>query len=325
MKIDAQAFASKLSAADDILILTHEQPDGDALGGSFALLSALRKLGKRCAVRYSGECPRNMEYITAVVPAGGVEQPALLVAVDVADLKLLGDDWMRYEGRIDLCADHHTSNTFYAKDTYLEDVSAASELVLNIIRELGIKPDAYIAACIYTGISTDTGCFRYPNTTARTLRTAADMIDLGADTDSINKLMFETKTKSFIALERLANDSLELHFGGKCALITITRRMFEQSGAHESECHPITASSRQIEGVLVGVVLKEQRDGSFNVSVRTNGDISAALICAGMGGGGHKNAAGCELDGSLEQIKLLILKNVGAMLDSEGYDGISDL
>ncbi len=310
MRINEQAFAQRLKESDNILILMHEQPDGDAMGCAFALLSALRKLNKLCRVECTDEPPKNLRFLSDGISSPDFI-PRLTVAVDIADIRLLGDNWRDYEGKIDLCLDHHSSNTFYAKEVFLEDRAAASEMVYYVIKALGIEPDAYIADCIYTGVSTDTGCFRYSNTTADSLRIAAEMMDKGADVHNINKLMFETRTKSFVKLERLVSETLELHFGERCALLTVTREMLEISGATESECHPITAASRQIEGVLVGAVIKEQKDGSFNISVRTNDPLNASEICAKMGGGGHKNAAGCELSGPLPAVKAILLSHIG--------------
>lgn len=316
MRINAKEFAQKLTESDNILIFMHEQPDGDAMGCAYALHCALKKLGKKSRVACFDEPPRNLRFISDLIEFEEFD-PALIVAVDVADLKLLGDNWRDYEGKIDLCLDHHTSNTEYAKYTFLEDRAAASELVFEAIQELGVDIDEFMATCIYIGVSTDTGCFRYPNTTSDTLRIAAEMMDRGIDAQAINKQMFETKTKSFVKLEKLVNETLELHFDEKCAIYTITRKMFEKSGALESETHPITAASRQIEGVLVGAVIKEQKDGGYNISVRTNGGLNASDICAGLGGGGHKNAAGCELSGTLTETKTALLGAVGRALEAE--------
>ena len=136
--------------------------------------------------------------------------PRFFVAVDVADPKLLGKRLEeRYAAHIDLCIDHHGSNTLYAAQTLLDaSAGAACEVIYEVLRELGVEMDEQIADCIYTGLSTDTGCFRYSNATARTHRIAADMIDCGADAPIINQVMFETKTRTYAALERLALDSL---------------------------------------------------------------------------------------------------------------------
>jgi phosphoesterase RecJ-like protein len=184
--------------------------------------------------------------------------------------------------------------------------------------DMGIDTNIYFRNCIYTGIATDTGCFRYQNTSALTFRIAAALMEKGIKSNMINKLMFETKSKSFLELEMLARETLEYHFDGKCAIITINQEMYDKSGADEHQCYPITALPRQIEGVLVGAVLKQKVDGSFGISVRTDEGIDASEICARLGGGGHKGAAGCHPDCSYEEAKKLILDSIKITLDGLG-------
>lgn len=240
------------------------------------------------------------------------------MAVDVADPKLLGKRLEeRYAAHIDLCIDHHGSNTLYAAQTLLDaSAGAACEVIYEVLRELGVEMDEQIADCIYTGLSTDTGCFRYSNATARTHRIAADMIDCGADAPIINQVMFETKTRTYAALERLALDSLETYCNGRAALITVTQEMYRLSGSNESECDPIASLPRQIEGVLVGAMLREKADGTFKASVRTHRPVDAAELCKRMGGGGHPRAAGCQLEGPLECAKKVLLQQIRAVLEA---------
>ena len=140
-------------------------------------------------------------------------------------------------------------------------------------------------------------------------------MEKGIDSNKINKLMFETKTKSFLELEMLARETLEYHFDDRCAIITITQDMFRKSGSSEHECYSITALPRQIEGVFVGAVIKEKENGSFSISVRTDDNIDASEICGRLGGGGHKGAAGCRPDCDYEEAKRLLLESVKKSLD----------
>ena len=186
-----------------------------------------------------------------------------------------------------------------------------------MIATLGVEITPVIADCIYTGLSTDTGCFRYSNVTPETLELAADMLRSGANFDDINRVMFETKTKTYLKLEALVLDSLELLFGGRCALVTITQEMFRQSGSNETECDGIASLPRKIEGVSVGLTLREREDGSFKVSVRTYAPYDASAICAKMGGGGHARAAGCEIEAdALKTGKDRLLDAVGTELET---------
>lgn len=314
MTIDLIECARLLRENDGFIVLSHEHPDGDTLGGAFALMHMLKAMGKRCAFACADEVPADFSYIYDGLPNDAAVGD-FVIAVDVADKKLLGSLCGVYGDKVDLCIDHHLSNTGYADYLCLEECAATCELIYRLCVLLEIPVDRYFAECIYTGISTDTGCFRYQNTTASTLRLAAELFEAGIDSAKINKLMFETKSKSLLALENLARETLEYHFNDECAIITLTREMYKQSGSNEHECYTITALPRQIEGVKVGAVIKEKQDGTFGISVRTDCGIDASVICKRLGGGGHKGAAGCTLDLPLEQVRQKLLEAVKCSLE----------
>lgn len=314
MVIDKKECLKLLTENSEFLVISHEHPDGDTLGCAFALCEALRLLGKKRAFLCADTVTNEFSYMTEGFKNDELSHP-VTVCVDVADVKLLGLLAPKYEGKVDLCIDHHMSNTFYAQKSYVLDKAAACEIVYDLIKSLPVEENRYIRNCIYTGISTDTGCFRYQNTTAQTFKVTAELMEKGIDFQKINKLMFETKSKSFLELELLARETLEYHFDGKCAFITITQDMYKKSGSSSQECHPITALPRQIEGVLVGVAFKENEEGRFSVSVRTQEGIDASEICGRLGGGGHKGAAGCRFDCDYESAKQLVLDSVKKSLD----------
>ena len=313
MVIDLKECARLLRENDNFLILSHEHPDGDTLGSAFALFTMLHRLGKKCVFECCDEVPKDFYYIKDSVVNDNIT-PEYIVAVDVADDRLLGSLCEKYKGKVDLCIDHHMSNTYYAKNVLVEDRAAACELIFELCGELSIPVDTYIGNCIYTGISTDTGCFRYQNTTSGTFKIASSLMETGIDSKLINKLMFETKTKSFLALELLARKTLEYYCNGKCAVMTITQDMYNKSGSNEHECYPITALPRQIEGVLVGAVIKQKGEKEYSISVRTEGGIDASAICAALGGGGHKGAAGCTFSGEYEEVKKALLNAIEAAI-----------
>ncbi len=317
MVIDKNECLKLFTENSEFLVISHEHPDGDTLGCAFALCEALKLLGKKRAFLCADKVTNEFSYMTDGFENDKISKP-FVVCVDVADIKLLGAPSSQYEGKVDLCIDHHMSNTFYAKKTYLLEKASACEIIYDLIQSLPIEENRYIRNCIYTGVSTDTGCFRYQNTTAETFRVAAELTAKGIDSNKINKLMFETKSKSFLRLEMLARETLEYYFDGRCAVITITRDMYEKSGSTDRECYPITALPRQIEGVLVGVVFKENEEGHFNVSVRTDEGIDASEICRRLGGGGHKGAAGCRPDCDYETAKQIVLNSVKISLDGLG-------
>ncbi len=322
MRVDVKKAAEILLSQNNILILTHSNPDGDTLGCGYALCRALHILGKKARVECADKIPHIFDFIPDGVEVQEFKED-FIVAVDIADITLLGDEEYRnlYRSRIDLCIDHHSSNCLEASYTCLEaepEAAACTETVLLIINEMKVPPDEIIARSIYVGITTDTGCFRYANTTSRSLRMAADMVDVGINISVINKLTFETRTKTYTALETLAMSSMQTYFDGKCAIIMITQKMYEESGSDESETHPITAIPRQIEGVYVGATIKECKDGkTYKISVRTNAPANAADICAKMGGGGHRRAAGCSLDCPIDEVYETLIRFIGEELEKK--------
>lgn len=315
MIIDLIAAVEFLKENNNYLILTHAHPDGDTLGCGLALKEALTALGKNAVVCCADAVPEKYSYMGSI--GSDDFKPEKIIAVDVADTKLLGNDFEeKYAEKIDLCIDHHESNRLYAARTLLDaSAAAACEIVLDVIRGLGVEITKRIADCIYTGLTTDTGSFRYSNVTPRTMYMAADMIAAGAENAKINTAMFETKTATSIALEGLAIKNMKMYFDNKCAFITITREMFRESGSDETETEAITALPRQIEGVKIGITMREEKSGKFKVSMRGNDDVNVAEICAIMGGGGHSKAAGCTVDGPLENATKNILENVGEYLN----------
>lgn len=298
MLIDLKKAAVMLKEADNILILTHANPDGDTLGSGFALLRALLSAGKRARLINNDKINVKYSFLyEGISPLDFKEE--YIVSVDVAEKKLLGDEvGAKYGDRVDLSVDHHGISRLFAKNTFCESESASCcELIYFVIKEMGIELTPEIASCIYTGMATDTGCFRYSNVTPRTHRIAAELIEAGADHSRINVAMFETKTMNNIMLERMCLDSLRSYADGKIALIAVTRAMLEECNTDKSALDAIKPITRQIEGVKIGLTVKEEDSGAIGVSVRTDEDYDAAKICAVFGGGGHMRAAGCEFEG----------------------------
>ena len=295
MKIDFNEAVSLLKEKDKILILTHANPDGDTIGSGFALLRALRQLGKRVKLRNSDIIPSKYNYLFENIEDDEFEEE-FVVSVDVAEKKLLGDKLLPLYGeKVDLSIDHHSTSRLFAKKNYCEpDSASACEIVYLVIKALGAEITKDIANCIFTGMSTDTGCFRYSNVTERTHILAAELISFGAEHSKINERMFDTKTQGSLALYKMCLDSLCYFAEGKVASICVTKDMLLKSGTTKSDLDAIKPVTRQIEGVKIGLTVKEEEDGKVGVSIRTDEDVDASAICAVFGGGGHIRAAGCE-------------------------------
>ena len=308
MRIDVKKCAALLKEQNNILILTHAHPDGDTLGCGFGLCRSLIKMGKKARVINADEIPHKYDYLYADMPALDFKED-YIVAVDVATENLLGGIAQAYSGKINLCIDHHGTNTEFAENLYLRETAAACELIYEVVTELGVEIDKDIANCLFTGISTDTGCFRYASVTASTFRIASKLLECGADNGYVNRVMFETKTKTYARLERLAMDSMKLYCDDKVAIMTVTQEMYKKSGSNEQETEALAPLTRQVEGVEIGVTIREKPDGTCKASFRTFEKINAAEIAKFFGGGGHPQAAACRLDCSVDEaVKLLVEK-----------------
>ena len=312
--ITVQQAARLLQENDRFEVLLHAYPDGDTIGSGYALCRALRLLGKQANVRCAHPVPPAYAYITDPYTHQDFE-PAFFVSTDVASLSLLGPGGTDYAGKIELAIDHHgTHERFAAHSLVQADAASCAEVVLAVLDALAVPVDAYLANCLYTGISTDTGCFKYTNTTAACHLAAARMMQAGADIEQINQAMFDTKSRARIAIERAILEGMEFFADGKIAFITITNRMRQETHAEEGDLEGITSLPRQVEGVLIGCTLRENEQGEYRVSVRSRSPISSAAICAQFGGGGHTGAAGCRFTCDLATAKQQLLAACTAAL-----------
>lgn len=316
MKISLKEAAQELHLNNDFHILTHKNPDGDTLGCAFGLWNILNAMGKRASVFCSDEFPDRYDFLYEGYISSAKEQ-GYVVSVDVADTKLLGKLAEKYDKSIDLCIDHHITNEFYAKKTFVDaKAAAACELVYLIGKEAGFSIDMMSARCLYTGISTDSGCFRYSNTTPRTHIIAADLLGYGFDFSWVNRRMFEIKTKGRILLESYLIKNIEYFAGGRSALISFPESLISSSQIKDTDFDGISSMPLQSEGVEVAITIREKASGLSKVSMRSPNKVNVSAICGLFGGGGHVNAAGCEMHGELDDIKKRIISTIENVLSS---------
>ncbi len=305
-----------LKERDCFTILLHAFPDGDTIGSGYALCYALRQLGKRANVVCAHPIPPSYFYITDDYAPQQFETQTV-IATDVASLKLLGCLSEQYS-KVDLCIDHHGTNSMYALQSYVDSNAASNaEIVLEIVETLGVAIDRYIANCVYTGLSTDTGCFKHTNTNSKCHVVAAMLMEAGAEVELIHQYMFDTKSRARIAIEKDILDSLEYYADGKIAFITVTKAMRDAVGIADGELEGITSIPRQVEGVAIGCTIRETDNGDYKVSVRSRSTINSADICAKFGGGGHPCAAGCTFTCNLESLKQQLVAACGQALEQE--------
>lgn len=297
--INEKDVAAIINKNDDILLISHRRTDGDTCGSCGALCLAIRKLGKRAFVLKNTETTYRNRILMEKFTADEDFEPQLVISVDVADEKLLSPEAQMYADRIDICIDHHASNSLYAKNTYLEPEAAATgELIVKICDALGAEIDAEMGQLIYIAISTDSGCFKYSSTTANTLRAAARCYDSGANLAPINKKYFDTKSIKRTKLEGYIYDNLKFFYNKQMVIAVLTKKIITDICATSDDMDGLSALPGQIEGVKLALTLIENKNGGFRMSARSSDAVNCSDFCAKFGGGGHKNASGASFSGN---------------------------
>ncbi len=306
--------AKLLMEHEAILLVTHKNPDGDTMGSAAALCSALRRRGK---IAYVYANPQTSGLLRPYVepffaPVGSEEMFDYYVAVDVASEKLFPQG---FSFSIDLCIDHHEINTHYAPAELIRaDRSSCGEIVLELVKALCRTPSPEEATLLYIAVTTDTGCFQYLNTDARTLSAAAELIRLGADSGRVSTEFFRKVSAARLRLEGAIYSSLSFHHDDRVVIATVTRKMLYESGATEDDMDDLAGLAGRLRNSLVSVTIREQENGESRVSVRSMPQVSSSEICAFFGGGGHAMAAGCTISAPPAKAKAMLLAVIGEIL-----------
>lgn len=295
---------------DELLLLTHVRPDGDTVGSAAALCQALRDRGKTAYLLPNPELTATYAPYAAPYTAPEGFVPDRVVSVDIAALSLLPENARPYGERIDLAIDHHPSQGFFARETCLEaDSAACGEIVYDIITRLTpVTPD--IALPLYVAVSTDTGCFVYSNTTPRTHRIAAALMDCGIDAAPVNKALFRTKSRTRLAMEAWMAEWAEYYDHDRVVVMQIPLSLCLDYKATEADVEELSSLAALVEGTDCGVTLRELKDGRVKISLRTGPRVNATEVCALLGGGGHAAAAGATLHGTLSEVKQAVLQAI---------------
>jgi len=299
-----------LKERDRFLIITHRRPDGDTLGCAGALAQGLRELGKTAYVLYNIEATPRYKRFVENYYAPDDFKPDNIIAIDTAAPILLPENASVYENSISLCIDHHKSNALYA-DLVCLDVDRAScgEIIFDILKALTDSISSTTAECLYVALSTDTGCFSFSNTTANTLYVASLLVEAGAPNKELNKLLFRTKTHGRISIEGMMTSGLEYCFDERVAIASITKEMMDAAGADEDDVDDIAAIPGSVEGVCIGITIRElSSPRDCKISIRTRSPYDAQYICGQFGGGGHKLAAGCMMEKTISEVKSALME-----------------
>ncbi len=294
--------ANFLHQNDHYVILTHRRPDGDTIGSSAALCRILRKLGKTAHVLRNEEVSDRFSWLHEGLTTEEVREGDILITTDVASPQMLPKAFEPYLGRIALRIDHHGSATSFTEQELVDPSSAScAEIIFDLMEYLWVEMDEKIADAIYVGTSTDTGCFRYANTTAHTFLTAAACTAAGARTFQLNQELFETNTLGRLQIQAWIVENMQIFEEGKLAIVAIPRAVEEKIGVTEDDMDNISSFPRTIAGVKMAATLRETREGDVKLSVRAVPGWDATRITEQFGGGGHKGAAGATLHMALPE------------------------
>lgn len=306
------SIVEEIKKAESIVVLTHETPDGDAIGSSLAMYNALKQIGKNVDVIIP-ECPRNFNFLTGyneIKKEGKITNYDLAITVDCATIERL-NGWQDYFDRANatINIDHHTKNGMFADYNYINPASPACAQILIIVLEaLNIKINKEIGECLLTGIITDTGGFKYQGVSSETFQFVAWLMQAGVNVSNVYKKALQIKTKSSFELEKIAMNRLEFLEDGKIAFTYITKQDEISVNAEPGDHEGIVEKGRDVEGVEVSAFLRQIEDKTYKVSLRANDYVNVSDVAMVFGGGGHVKAAGCKINGTPEQIKTTLVK-----------------
>ena len=305
----------EIKEAENIAILTHETPDGDAIGSSLGMKLGLEKIGKKADLIMTKHA-RTFNFLPSVneiKEQSEIQEYDLAIALDCATIKMLDNKEYFNNAKKTIVIDHHGSNNMYGDLNYVNPVApACAEIVLTMLSYFDIAIDEKIGTCLMTGIITDTGGLQYPSTTADTFEYAAKLLRKGVDISEICKRTLQVKTKANFELSKRIMDRLELLENGKIAFSYITKSDLEEVNAEEGDHEGLVNIGRGIEGVEVSIFIRQSNEdeNSYKVSMRSSEYVNVSDVCLMFGGGGHPRAAGAKVQGDIETIKDKLVKEV---------------
>lgn len=329
--VSLRVLAERLLDQDDFVICGHVSPDGDCIGSQLALMHVLRAVGKRatCVLVKDEPIDVRLAFLPGaeeLVPAASFDGPArVFVAVDVPTRDRLGSAASSLLDRSSLSVtiDHHASDTTMTDLVHVDpDIASTTMLVWELAELLGTLPTADAALCCYTGLVTDTGRFQYQNTDAVALRSAAAMVEAGADPSAVSQSVFQNRSEASLRLEGLAVDRMRVGAGGSYVLSWLTRDDFVRCEALKADAEPLVDALRSLRGVRLACMLRDQGD-SVRGSFRAKDDTDVSRLARELGGGGHRAAAGFTVSGpieaAVERIDALLCKAFDASGQVEEY------
>ena len=314
-----QNIVDEIRSNHSFLLTTHEGPDGDAVGSSLALASILRKIGKDVVVHYRDPVPDlygflpGSDSVNAHIPDRDFD---IAFVMDIGELRRAGDEFCSF-GRIGkiLNLDHHLAcENFGALNLVDPTAAATGVLVYRIATALGYSIDLETALCLYVSIITDTGSFRYSNANREAFTIAGEMIERGVNAWDVAEQLYENQPRKRLELLARCLPTLEVIKGGLAASVTVTLDMYAATGGNAELTDGFVNYPRSIRGVEVAIFFRQLEEDRVKVGFRSKGKVNVAVFSAAMGGGGHHNAAGCTVDGTIDEVKARVYALVDNVL-----------
>ena len=294
--------AQWLHQHDNFLILTHRRPDGDTIGSAAVLCRGLRQLGKTAHVLRNMEVTEKYLHLHEGLTKDAFQEGDTVISVDVAAVSLFPEVWLPLVEKIALRIDHHgTAEHFTPLELVDPTAGATGDILYDILMEMGATLDKPMAEALYTAVSTDTGCFRYANTTDHSYVVAAACAKAGGDIFTINQALFDTNSLARLRVQGYLVANAQFLQAGKVVICPLPRSIEQDFGANEDDLENISGFPRSIEGVKLAVTIREEGTGKVKMSVRAVPGQDASVLCAKFGGGGHKGAAGASMNTTMDE------------------------
>jgi bifunctional oligoribonuclease and PAP phosphatase NrnA len=310
------SIIQQFNNGNKILVVTHANPDGDAIGSLIAMGLSLETLNKKITLYCESLIPavyRFLPEVHRVVNKIGNLDYDMAVILDCGDLGRVGQAASLVKQiPVIVNIDHHITNTYFGHLQLIDtSACATAEIVYRLIKQMGLSFGKAVATSIYTGILADTGSFRFSNTNREAFAICQEMVDIGVDPHNIAQHVYGTYSLSRIKLLNLALDSIELSENGKLSIMTLTQKMFDETNTKPEDVDGLINYAQRIEDVEVAALIQEHHNGNensrttnrFHVSLRSDGAFDVAAIAAMFGGGGHSSAAGFSIEETLSTVK----------------------
>jgi bifunctional oligoribonuclease and PAP phosphatase NrnA len=304
------------------LITAHERLDGDALGSELALFHMLVGMGKEATIYNQDVTPENYRFLPAsdriVRELPPLESIEVAVVLDCSELERVGKEAPRIASVPHMInIDHHISNEGFCEAALIDSqASSTGELICRLASHMGVAVSRQMASCLYTAILTDTGGFRYGNTSRGALLAAADLVAVGADPQWISENVYETNSPAKIRLLAAVLPTLTIDEAGSVGSLTVTQQALAAADALPEHTEGFVDLPRSIRGVKIAILYAELPDGRFKLSMRSKGKVNVERVARTFGGGGHVNAAACRMEGTLPDIRRRVLEAIRASVES---------